>query len=295
MEEIFDIFKPLDNKINHVKKDINKYFNLPIELIDEKTELNKNVREELNLVTKDDEDIYHHVFNCDNEEGNILLEKFSKYTSFDISFIEESQIFYKDIELNELITEESKEHKKDVKIDKWIEFKNQQEFLKKYQYIEFEKLNKLNQQPLFLQLMTLYNLTSPLIQLMLPFIFLLIPFFIIKFTMKIPLNFNTYKTILVKQLSNHSFGKMFIQITNPENLEKKMTASVTIAFYLFSIYQNFLLCHKFYKNIFIIKKFLYDIKIHLEKTKSKIETLNNFIERKKLIKYFFYRGIYPLE
>jgi hypothetical protein len=321
MEEILKLLTPLEHNTNYHKNDICKYFNLPIEYLDNKTKLNNNIKDELDLYKKLNEEeeienkeeknkeeienkeienkeienkeienkeientkknIYSYLFKCNTQEGNICLKKLSNYTSNNKEFIEDSQKFYSDISMNILNNKSINK----MNIDKWIKFKTQQEFLKKYQFIELERFNRFNQYPIFLQLMTLYNLTSPLLQLLLPFIFLLIPFFIIKFTMKIPITFNSYKSILMKQLNSHSFGKMFIQITNPENIEKKATAAITIAFYLFSIYQNFLLCYKFYNNIFVIKKFLYETKQHLENTKQLIEYINNFIERNNLKTY----------
>ena len=58
--------------------------------------------------------------------------------------------------------------------------KNQENFLEKYEYVEWDKVKWLNEYSPFLSFMSLYNLASPLFNLLLPLIMLLVPFFLLK-------------------------------------------------------------------------------------------------------------------
>lgn len=284
MNSLFNFLK-IEKKENEFDEhNINKYFKLPIEFTKKINTLDENMKQELNLVNSNDisQNVYNILFKCKSNEGQILLNKLGNNFSYNKLFLKDSQKFYKNLNTKELL--ELLTNKQTIK--SWIDFKNQQEFLKKYQFIEWEQFNKFNQNPIFLQIITLYNLTSPVLQLTLPFIFLLIPFFIIKFSMKIPITLETYKNVLLNQLKGHSLGKVISQLANPDQAEKKITASITIAFYLFSIYQNVLLCYKFYKNIFTIKSFLYNTKLHLENSIKIIDKLELFIKNNNLLSYY---------
>lgn len=63
-------------------------------------------------------------------------------------------------------------------IDKlWIDIAGDKNFKQRFSYIDFPMLDSLNKSPVAMQLMSIYNLTSPVISLLSPLILLFIPFF----------------------------------------------------------------------------------------------------------------------
>ena len=59
-------------------------------------------------------------------------------------------------------------------INSWKNIRNQNNFLEKYQYIDFERLLFLNKSTIFLSILSLYNISSPVVNLVAPFFVLLI-------------------------------------------------------------------------------------------------------------------------
>ena len=47
----------------------------------------------------------------------------------------------------------------------WREIRNQNNFMEKYQYIDWEKIKFLNKSTLFLSILSFYNISAPVLQL----------------------------------------------------------------------------------------------------------------------------------
>ena len=60
------------------------------------------------------------------------------------------------------------------------EIDNETGFYEKYKYIDVDYFKYLNKSSSVLQILTIYNLTSPILSLIIPIIMLIMPFFIIK-------------------------------------------------------------------------------------------------------------------
>lgn len=270
-------------------------FKLPIEYTKFKY-LNENVITDLELDTSNN--AYDILFNNSGTLGNIIKKKWKHYYSSDVSFLKQQQGFIKSIykknkkykkkgnnddnnnDITDTITQINAYYKK------WRSLKNDSEdtFLKKYQFNEWEHIKFLNKQPMFLQAMTLYNITSPLIHILLPVILLIIPFFLIKLVMKIPFSFNTYKSLLAKSFQSHAFGKIFTAFCSPNcdviDMNTKIYAAVSFALYIFTLYQNILGCVKFYTSSQFIKQFLYDTNIFISNCNKVNSFISNNISKK---------------
>jgi hypothetical protein len=122
----------------------------------------------------------------------------------------------------------------------------------------------LNKSEHFLQFMSIYNLASPVISLLMPIIVLIIPFFIIKFK-GLTLSISDYIEVLKNIISNHAIGKLFTKF-NDVDMNQKIYMLVSAAFYLFSIYQNITVCLRFNKNMKRIHSYFKDIQEYLEST-----------------------------
>jgi len=146
----------------------------------------------------------------------------------------------------------------------------------------------LNNNNTFLQLLSIYNISSPLISLAIPILFLILPFFIIK-VQGFNITIEKYIHVLKLVFKRHALGKLF-QV-NSANFSQKIYIFVSIGFYIFQTYQNFISCKTFYKHTKLInnhlkytKAFIKDTLTSMsifEETCSDLETYNPFIENMK--------------
>ena len=248
--------------------DISTHFKLPIEYEKEINMINQNIIDDFNF-HKDDSP-YNKIFDTSYNLNSLLTNKWNTYYSDNKDFLTNTQSFIEDFKsnhLNEFSTTD------DTLYNKYFEHKNNVGFKEKYEYITWDHLEFVNKNPQILQMLTYYNLFTPVINLTIPVILFLVPFFIIKFVQKREISFVTYKEQLFKQLKNHSIGKIFSLFSNEITINQKIFASISIAFYFFSLYQNSLTCVKFYNNSFEIQGYLYDIKNHLRQGIQQIDAL----------------------
>ena len=256
--------------------EINDFFKIPIYYNDSKVEVNKNIINDLELIKTVDpscESIYEHCFNNDNDISKKINEQVCKYYTTDTKFLKDNQILLKEyIPLGVKYTDYSTNYEKIIDI--WNELKIEEGFKEKYYFIEWEIIEFLNRSEWFLQFISIYNLLSPIISLLVPIIILIIPFIIIR--MKgLQTTINEYIDIL-KYIANHNaIGKLFVVNFNEINMQEKFTIFLSAAFYLFSIYQNFMVCVRFNNNMKRIHNHFNEIKIYLYHT---IISMENYLE-----------------
>jgi energy-coupling factor transporter ATP-binding protein EcfA2 len=204
--------------------------------------------------------IYHHVFSPDNCFGEIMLESFTKNYTNDISYLKDTQLMIKNY--NKLDQDKRIDSYKFQEIlNSWNEIKNETSFCEKYLFIDWQHAKFLNNNPIFLQIMSLYSITSPLLSLFIPIYILIIPFFIIKLK-GLDISINEYILILKTIMANHAIGKIFTQFNDIDNYQKLYLIS-SAAFYIFSIYQNILICIRFYSNTKKIHDYLFKFNNYL--------------------------------
>lgn len=255
--------------------EINDYFKLPIYYNENKVELKKNIITDLELVTTVDQScnpIYSYCFNNDNDISKKLIEQISKYYTTDVTFLKENQKLLKEYKkLDNKYTDFSSNYKNIIDI--WNELKVESGFKEKYYYVDWDMLDFLNNSGLFLQVMSIYNLFSPIFSLLIPIIILIIPFFIIK--MKgLTLTISEYVDILKIVAQQNAIGKLFTVNFSEVNVQERMYIMISAAFYLFSIYQNIMVCIRFHKNMSTIHSHFKEIKVYLNKT---LTTMNNYL------------------
>ena len=146
----------------------------------------------------------------------------------------------------------------------WNEIKGETGFCEKYLYIDWEVGKFLNTNTQFLQAMSIYNIASPVLSLFLPIFIIIIPFFIIKLK-GLDINMNEYVDILKIIVSNHAIGKIFTSFNEVDN-GQKLYLLISAAFYVFSIYQNILICIRFYSNAKKIHDYLFTFKEYIDYT-----------------------------
>jgi hypothetical protein len=262
----------MTSKIN----EINDYFKIPIYYNDDKVELSKNIIDDLELVETIDPScnpIYTFCFDNDNDISKKLNEQIVKYYTTDTNFLKENQILLQQYKpLGVKYTDYSYNYKKIVDI--WNELKIDAGFKERYYFIEWEMLEFLNRSEWFLQFMSIYNLMSPVISLLVPIIILIIPFFVIK--MKgLQITINEYIEVLKIVANQNAIGKLFVVNFNEINAQEKFYIFISAAFYLFSIYQNFMVCVRFNNNMKNIHSHFNEIKIYLQHT---ITSMENYLK-----------------
>ena len=184
-------------------------FKLPIEYLDSSSlfTINNNITNDLELVkansmnelsktnntnnsTLDSSDnnynLYYHVFGPKTIFEKNVINKWSKYYTNDKQFLLDTQDLiknYKPLKKVEFIDDAilCKNNDKEFNV-----YNNCQKiiydkaFVSNYQYIDIPLLNKFNNNSIVLQALSIYNLSTPVISLLIPILFLLLPFFIIK-------------------------------------------------------------------------------------------------------------------
>jgi hypothetical protein len=272
-------------------ENLNLFFKPPIFYNHAKQALSPDIIRDLELVQTVDpsnQPIYAYGFNLYTKDViNVkAMEQLTKYYTTDVQFIKDNQKLLKQMKFSK--KKEDKDEDKDKDKDKdnknnstdlkkiievWREIKEDTGFKEKYHYVDWDCLEFLNTNEYFLQFMSIYSMTSPIITLILPLFILLIPFLIIK-TKGIDLSFDEYLSILKECIQHNAIGRLFTQF-HTVSLQEKTYMIVSALFYVFSIYQNFLLCYKFNQNMKKIHEFINEFKIYLQHT---ILSMEDYVE-----------------
>jgi hypothetical protein len=270
-------------------ENINDYFKLPIFYNEHKVALTQNIVDDLELIKTIDvscNPVYHHLLNTNNELSNKIADQMSIYYTTDTSFLKDTQLLLQEYKSKEPLLVNTDVKYTDV-LEIWKDIKGDTGFKEKYQYIDWSMFEFLNKSEIFLQIMSIHNLISPIISFCLPIFILIIPFFIIK--MKgVAVSFSEYVEILTTVIENHAIGKLFTKF-HLLTTNEKVYCSVSAAFYLFSIYQNVLVCIRFNHNMVKIHKYLQVVRQYLENTIHRMIiwcTQINYIHIRILIKIF---------
>jgi hypothetical protein len=263
------------NNLTIVNK-INDHFKVPIYYNTDKIELKSNIITDLELINTVDgscNPIYSFCFNNDNDVSKTITEQITKYYTTDTFFLKDTQKLIKEyVAPSNKYTQFSSNYKNIIDI--WNELKIESGFKEKYYYIDFEMIEFLNKSELFLQFISIYNLFSPIFSLMVPIVILIIPFFILK--MKgISLSIEEYTTVLKTVAQSNAIGKLFTVNFSEISSQERIYILVSAGFYLFSIYQNIMVCIRFNNNMKTIHNHFKEIKIYLENT---IQSMKNYLD-----------------
>jgi hypothetical protein len=171
-------------------------------------------------------------------------------------------------------------------VNTWDQLQKDDNFLNKYRYIEYKHFKYLNNNIPFLQLLSIYNIASPIAFLIIPIIMFIIPFFILKFK-KLEISFSTYFSLLKKVLKNHALGA--ILNTNFKSIEMGglIYLLITIGIYLFQVYQQVVTCINFHKNMKKVHENFLCVGNFLKETNQTINILIPFIKNKKSYGEFY--------
>ena len=232
-------------------------FKLPIQYIE-----HSNVSNDI-IKNIDFDSIYLKTFNPETQLGKNIVKKIHSYFTTNTDFLQDTQ------QLNSI--------KDSIKIDHSVinmfnnEFKNIQNiknFKNHFQYIDIKYLDTFNTNENVLQILGLYNFTSPIVNLITPIFILIVPFFILKLK-NIDITITTYKNFLFETL----FKKFNITNFSDSSFRTKLYVLITIIFYIVGIYQNIVSCINFYKNNKYINNFFNQTKQYLTYVNEQQQTL----------------------
>jgi hypothetical protein len=218
--------------------------------------------------------LYHYVFSPKSVYGTEHLPIWSKYYTSDIEYLKQTQTLLEMFD-NELLERSIAQNTGQTTCvdafstmkNTWTEFRGTgkiHDFKEKFSFVETPFLSKLNTSSSFLQFLSLYNISSPVIALLTPIIVLIIPFFVL--LMKgLGVSFSEYLDILKQIISQHSVGKFLTQF-DTVNIEQKMYILTSVVFYFIQIYQNIMACVRFYNNIKLVHTHIHTINGYLTAT-----------------------------
>ena len=270
----------INNKDYQKKKENNTNttyhpFQLPIQYLPEEKlhPLSTIVTNDLELVeAKGETSIYEKLFQPTNVYGLNMIQEWKKNFTSDKQYLLDTQNVIKETSI------ELKHKTEDEKITSiWKELKtNEDFFLEKYCYIEWDFLKILNRSSSFLQIMSIVNMMSPVLSLMLPILFLIIPFIILKLR-NIPITVFGYLNVL-KEIAKHHFIGRSMQHLSSASLQNIIYFMGGCFMFFYQIYQNVIACKRFYSNVNKVSHHIKTIKQHITHTS---ENMKDFIEKHK--------------
>lgn len=269
MNLFFTYFKEFETSYIDISN-IKNNFKLPIEYNNKKHELSETLLNDIDMKT-----VFSNLYG--NTKYNSIENKIKQYYTTDKTYLKDHQLFLENMNALSLDI-----HEQNTFRDMWNESLTQSDIREKYNFIQLEYLNSLNYNSKFLLFMSIYNLASPILTLITPIIFfIIIPFILFKCI---------YKTMNIGSNEEHTFMNMlnnsrhnpfnqYIDIFMTKgNYPQKIKSMTMLMLYIFSFYQNTLLCIRFYKNIHELKKYLYNVKVHLNNSLKDIDILNKSLE-----------------
>ena len=222
--------------------------------------------------------IYEYLFNPQHQFALETIPLWNSHYTTDISFLKQTQ----DIVSQLKIYKDGMEKKKfkynvscDSLLEIWSSTRDDALFLEKYSYMEWSTLSYLNENPLFLQSISIANISAPVISFLLPILFLILPFIILKIQ-GIPIDIDTYIDVLKDIAKHHFIGKAL----SMNNFDAQNTAYLLFmgAFYIYSIYQNVITCFRFYRNMEQINHHLHELQFYLDYSLHSMRSFSEFIE-----------------
>ena len=277
-----------------IQKPKNPNFKLPISYLppDEKHSISSALSDDLELLVSKDStstrSLYESLFFPNENTNTTIYAKQYVYMwgetfTTNLVFLKNTQYFitrFHDTRITNNTESKKVSFADDFKsVDEfWTAMKtNRTGFKDKFGYFDvpplpiIEKIEQLNGVPTALQLLSVYNVSTPVISLMMPIIVLILPFFIIK-SRGIDINVDKYIEVLKTLAASHAVGKLFTEFSSV-SIERKMYILMSVMFYIMQIYQNTMSCWRFYKNIYTIHDHLVMVREYLKQTAKKMESV----------------------
>tara|TARA_R110001599_G_scaffold29558_2_gene100884 strand:- start:1215 stop:2882 length:1668 start_codon:yes stop_codon:yes gene_type:complete len=228
-------------------------------------QLDSNIIQELEcLETKDDttNPMYHYIFEPNTDFSKTLLKHWCTNYTTHKQFLNDSIYLYTHYNpKTPLILDDSIQ-------ETWKEIKNDEGFVQKYQYIDWDHLLFLNESPIAMFYLSASTIMSPILSLITPILILFLPFLMLRMK-NIPITMNKYIETLKTLMQRHAVGALLTKFST-SNLKEKVSLIGSLGFFIYSMYQNVLICSRFifyfkkiHGHIKTLKQYLTKIKIHM--------------------------------
>ena len=251
----------------HTKENENDIFQLPITYLTDKQLIKPHIKTDLELIAKEGEtSLYDNVFQPTTLYGKQTVPLWAAYYTANKEFLKDSQRLIKALN-------EKSETEKIVLVnekavsDIWQEITTETGFLEKYHYIDWVRFKECNNSSVFLQLLSLYNMTSPLLSLAVPIFFLIFPFILLKIQ-GIPIGISRYIEVLKMLFKQHQLGQIFT--LGSASWDKVIYIVASFGFYILQVYQNVTSCVKYYQNMQKIHAQLFTVRDYVKQTLEKM-------------------------
>ena len=232
-------------------------FKLPVEYSNHKRNIDQHTIIDLELNSSQSvKSVYDMVFVPTTEFGKNTIHLWSKYFTTDELLLTDTQKLIKNGNIHCSVDNNIQSEMLQIKSD----ILSDNSFLEKFGYIEWKKFQNLNENSTILQCISIYNLASPLLALIMPIILFTIPLIVLKCRGD-PISLHGYIQLLKTMIKGHPLGKL-LDVGNIST-DKIIYACFSVFFYLVQIYQNIKSCQLFlsnnkviHKNIKIVKEYL---------------------------------------
>jgi len=290
IQNVLNIFFPIKTETVPEYKDekpplkINTNFKLPLAYLEssELYTLSDIVANDLELAApiNGSTTMYEHMFQPEHQFAKNMIHQWKNQYTTNQEYLKDTQQIVLDMALYKESMSRCSQYK--INCDKitaiWSDLKVEDDFLNRYGFLDWEMLAEFNESSYFLQCLTLMNVLSPAISLLIPFVFLLFPFLILKIQ-GIPITFDVYVVVLKDLARNHFIGKALMTMDSL-SFDKVIYLLITFGLYLMQIYQNIHQCQNFRKSIININDNLLEIRDYV---KYSIDSMDNFNAVTKLV------------
>ena len=222
-------------------------FKLPIEYLDEKVVhvLSDVVTSDLELVSATASDpMYDVLLKPKHAFAKDMICQWKKTFTSDTEFLKQTQQVIASAEPTESLVDCA------AISAIWKDIYETAGFHDRYSYIDIDNFHFINNSSKFLGVWTVVNLLSPVFSIILPLILVIAPFVLLKIQ-RVPIEFQTYITVLKDIAKKHALGKAFHSM-NDFSVNNLVYILFTVAMYGFQMYQNVKSCIRFYKNISLV-------------------------------------------
>lgn len=252
---------------------IETQFQIPILYNSDCNIIDDNIYSNLELI-----DLYKKIFG--DTYNNFTIQQFSKYYTTDTVFLKDQQTFINECQ------EICNYRNMNSFYDTWKKNMLNKNIRETYYYIDWDHLDFVNYKSNIMLALSLYNLASPIITLATPLVCILLPYIILKFILKLDFTFDAYKEMFFSLASRNIFGKIIQNLYQPENVHQQISGFSMLVFYFMSLYQNTLVCLKFYKNMYVMKDYIQQSRRLFSNTVSYLSQLIKYSENKSSLSKF---------
>ena len=240
-------------------------FTLPIQYVDHQS-VPTSVKEELELIDSKDVPIYHRIFpKCD------IVKELASYYTTDTTFLKESSKVYHSYSPIQ----------KDF-LTLWKQLKENKGFKLTYQYLESPWVSSFNESRIFLFMISMYFVTSPLIFVITPLILLLLPFLLL-IRQGLPLEWSNYMTMFQLYSTKHPLFAM----ANFKHSNQQSNIIGGLVFFGVQLYVNIYTLFRFYKNLTHVHKVMNSAKVYAKDTLKRMDELQRRIHPLSSYQGFF--------